>query len=71
VTICPPKLRGLFYLVASMNDLIGQPAELRFTVTVTRKDGTQETREMVGRSTVEEAQALGAVEAPKIETEKE
>jgi hypothetical protein len=52
-----------------MSDLIGQPAELRFTVTVTRKDGTQETREMVGRSTVEEAQALGAVE--QTESEKE
>jgi len=54
-----------------MSDLQGQPAELRFTVTVTRKDGTQETREMVGRGTVAEAQALGAVEVPKIQSEKE
>jgi hypothetical protein len=52
-----------------MSDLIGQPAQLRFTVTVTRKDGSQETREMVGHCTVEEAQALGAV--PQIESEKE
>ncbi len=47
----------------------GQPAELRFTVTVTRKDGTQETRDMVGRCTVEEAQALGAQEVPEPEQE--
>ena len=49
----------------------GQPAELRFTVTVTRKDGSQETHEMVGHSTVEEAKALGAVEAPKPEPKQE
>jgi hypothetical protein len=50
----------------------GQPAELRFTVTITRKaDGTQETHEMVGHCTVEEAQALGAQEAPKPEPKQE
>ncbi len=52
-----------------MSNLSGQPADLRFTVTVTRKDGTQETHEMVGHCTVGEAEALGAV--PQIESEKE
>jgi hypothetical protein len=41
----------------------GKPAELRFTVEVTRKEtGVKETFEMVGYCTVEEAQALGAQE---------
>ena len=41
--------------------LISQPAEISFTVTVKRKDtGIEETYEMVGTSTVEQAIELGA-----------
>jgi len=46
-----------------MNNLVGQPAELHMTVHVTRAaTGLTETVELVGRITVEEAQALGIEE---------
>ena len=49
--------------MAEMNSLIGQPAELHMTVHVTRAaTGLTETVELVGRITVEEAQALGIEE---------
>ena len=50
--------------MAEMNNLVGQPAELHMTVHVTRAaTGLTETVELVGRITVEEAQAL---EIPEI-----
>ena len=42
-----------------MNDLKGPPAELRFTVTITRKaSGQTETYDMVGTATPEQVAAL-------------
>lgn len=44
-----------------MAEIQGQKAEVTFTVTVKRKDtGIEETYEMVGTSTVEQAIELGA-----------
>ena len=44
-------------------DLVGQPAEVHMTLQITRKaTGVTETVHLVGRTTVEEAQALGIPE---------
>lgn len=46
-----------------MSNLKGQPAELHMTLQITRKaTGVTETVELIGRSTVEEAQAAGITE---------
>jgi hypothetical protein len=53
-----------------MNELIGQPAEVHMTIQVTRKEtGKVEEFQLVGRSTREEAEALGAIKAESAEKE--
>lgn len=46
-----------------MNELVGQPAELRMTLTIKRAaTGETETVDLVGRCTAEEAEAAGAIQ---------